>query len=111
MQFKIKIPTINEYVFVYIGEDEKVKFKKDYKIEGHDISLGISSGNAIWCKNESIAIIIHELHHVVTFITDLKGIKDEEFQAYLQEYLYIQIVKKLEKVYDHLTLYNDSDNI
>ena len=95
MRFKIKIPIIDEYAFVYIGKEEKAKFKKDFNVEGHEYALGISSGNAIWCQNEDTATLVHELHHIVSFISNIKGIKDEEFQAYLQEYLYIQIVKKI----------------
>ena len=41
--------------------------------------------------------LLHELHHVVGFITELKRLEGEmEAQAYLQEYLFKEIRRKIQ---------------
>lgn len=107
MKFTIKIPSIDENLYVYIGEDEKKGFLKTYNIESRS-ECGISVNNAIWVDELNLSILIHELHHAVTFITNNKGIDDEEFEAYLQEYLFIEICKKCENKYDRFKLYGDA---
>lgn len=41
------------------------------------------------------SVIVHETHHAATFVCERVGIKDEECEAYTQEYLYDQLMSKI----------------
>lgn len=44
-------------------------------------------------------VIIHEFHHATTDICKERGIKDEETEAYMQEYLYHRFKEQITNLY------------
>lgn len=50
-------------------------------------------------KSLDTGVIIHELHHAVTAVCKERGIKDEEAESYMQEYLYRCLKHQLANFY------------
>ena len=75
----------------------------DYMPPGETIRLPNASGDVIMMFNaDSIAdvseeLIVHETHHASTYICSFRGIEDEECEAYVQEYLYNQMLCKIDE--------------
>ena len=73
----------------------------DFMPIGETIRLGNSSGDVLMFFNAdniskiSEELIVHETHHASTYICDFRGIKDEECEAYVQEYLFNQMMCKI----------------
>lgn len=47
-------------------------------------------------ENVSYETMVHEFHHAVNCLCDFRGIDDEETEAYLQEYLFHEMLCKVD---------------
>lgn len=98
MKFEVDVDVFGRVFFFYFGKEEYKQFLKDTKTKKakHEID-GCCVDDHVWIKDASnISVLVHELHHTVTFVTKKLRIKDEETQAYLQEYLLEQVCAKLD---------------
>ena len=83
---------------IWNGDDDS-----DYMPPGETIRLPNASGDVIMMfKADSIAdvseeLMVHETHHASTYICSFRGIEDEECEAYVQEYLYNQMLCKIDE--------------
>ena len=74
----------------------------EYMPPGETLRLCNPSGDVImiFCA-DSIAdineeLVVHETHHAATYLCEFRGIEDEECEAYVQEYLFNQILNKMD---------------
>jgi len=98
---RIAIPMFFDKVRVYLGKDDIKGFNAYAKKLGctqlDEGDLGSLAGsNACWIHDAGDTLtIIHELHHVAHYMAKYRDIKDEEFEAYLQEYLFKKVMEKI----------------
>lgn len=98
MRFEVDVDVFGRVFFFYFGKEEYKQFLKDTKTKKgkHKID-GCCVDDHVWIRDSSnLSTLVHEFHHTVTFTTKKLGIKDEETQAYLQEYLLKQVCAKLD---------------
>ncbi len=75
----------------------------DYMPPGETIRLANASGDVIMFFNaDTVAdvseeLIVHETHHAATYLCKFRGINDEECEAYVQEYLFNQMMCKIDE--------------
>lgn len=100
MRFKINIKLFDYPVYFYIGEEEKEKFQKDFKLKDIDKdTYGYVYANMVWISDkDDIEIIVHECHHAKYELTKTRGIKDEETEAYILGYLVKNVIKKIKEI-------------
>lgn len=90
-----------------IKEIEKIYEEDGYMPPGHTIQLPNDAGDVIIIFKEiniskiSEELIVHETHHASHYICDYRGVKDEETEAYVQEYLFNQIMCKIDEWNDN----------
>jgi hypothetical protein len=74
----------------------------DYMPPGETLRLPNDSGDVIiFFKENCIAniseeLIVHETHHASSFVCQFRGIKDEECEAYVQDYVFNQMMCKID---------------
>jgi hypothetical protein len=79
----------------------------EYMPPGETIRLANASGDVlIFFNADSVAdvseeLIVHETHHAATYLCKFRGIDDEECEAYVQEYLFNQILCKIDEYNDN----------
>ena len=70
---------------------------------GYTIRLGNDTGDVIMMfKGDNISdvseeCIVHETHHASHFICTFRGIDDEECETYIQEYMFNQLLCKIDE--------------
>ena len=94
---------------VYIKNIEMIKSiwgnddNPDYMPPGETIRLANNSEDVFMFFNaDSIAdiseeLILHETHHASTFICKFRGIDDEECETYVQEFLFNQMLNRIDE--------------
>ncbi len=101
--FDIKLPIFRTTVGFYHGEEGLKQFnrllkRRDVELIPLDTKGGRANGSCCWVYNSSdVASIVHELHHVAYEVSLSTSIKNEEFEAYIQHYLYERVMKRLGK--------------
>ena len=103
-QFDIPLNVFRLGVGCFFGPEMKGKMESwAKKASGSpytigDTDAGHTNGTVMWVKDASSdRDIIHELHHVVYEICSKTGIRDEEFSAYMQDYLFSRVKAALER--------------
>ena len=83
------------------------RYKEDgYMPPGYTIKLANDANDVIMIfKENSIAdipeeLIVHETHHASHFVCTSRGIEDEECETYVQEYLFNQMMCKIDEYND-----------
>lgn len=105
--FKFKLPIFGTDVIVLFFKNKRDDFiqycQKTYgTIENPEVILedcpGMTCGAAIYLEDPmDMTIKAHEIDHLVSNITDAKGIKDVETRAYICGYISDKIDKHLRK--------------
>lgn len=107
-KLKINLDFVPSTVFFIVGKENYDNFmiKKNIEDElitdaktitansenyGHVIAIGIEPKE--YCTYQVKGLIVHEIAHAVDFIIDHHGFEGYEFRAYLQQHLYIEIMK------------------
>lgn len=92
---------------LFLDRDKYNKFiiKHNHNITASDFTQGIATHLQNIINGESKFIIgiflndyrvcIHEASHIVTYLMQDLGIKDDEFRAYMVEYISEQLINKL----------------
>lgn len=62
---------------------------------GHRVIVGLEPQQ--YCIYQVKGLIVHEIAHAVDFIMEQHGFEGMEFRAYLQQHLYIAIMKYYDK--------------
>jgi len=81
-------------IFKLNGSDAKT-IDMTHSKKGHRIIIGIEPQQ--YCTYQVKGLIVHEIAHTVDFIIERHGFEGYEFRAYLQQHLYIQIMKYYDK--------------
>lgn len=106
-RYFVKIPIYNIETELYIGE-ESIPSNMDIKIEDVDgcvqvVKRGEYQKIVIWLRRmdwttEHIGLLTHELYHAVNKVFAIIKVEDgvdEEFWAYLLQYLVVEYSKKI----------------
>ena len=100
MRFRVDIDVFDFTVYFFFGKDESKRFIKESGVKDINFSArGFTSNNATWIKNDNdMGSIIHEAHHLKSFIVEQLGINDEETEAYLITYIVEEAANKIRKI-------------
>ena len=106
-RYSVKIPIYNIETELYVGE-ESIPSNMDIKIEGVDgcvqvVKRGEYQKIVIWLRKmdwttHHIGLLTHELYHAVNKVFAIIKVEDgvdEEFCAYLLQYLMVEYSKKI----------------
>ena len=86
-----------------IKQLEKIYEEDEFMYPGRTIKLPNDAGDVIMIfKEKNISqipeeTIVHETHHASHFVLEYRGICDEECEAYVQEYLFNQMMCKIDE--------------
>ena len=103
----VKIPIYNIQTELYIGK-ESIPSNMDIKTEGVDGSVQVAQRDGVqkvviflkkmeWTTYD-IGLLVHELYHAVNKVHLIIGVEDaidEEFWAYMLQYLTVEYSKKI----------------
>lgn len=100
MRIRVDIDVFGYAVYFFFGVEESKRFIKETGVESVNFSArGFTSNNATWVKDDNdMGSIIHEAHHLKSFIVDKIGVKDEEVEAYLITYIVEEVANKIRKI-------------
>jgi hypothetical protein len=100
MRFLIPIDVFDMAVYFFFGEEEEKRFLKETGLDNVNFGAsGFTANNATWIKDDNdMNTIIHESYHLVKFIVDMLGIKDQETEAYMLTYIVQSTVNKIRKI-------------
>ena len=82
---------------------EKIYEEDGYMPPGHTIRLPNESGDVIMIfKQKDVSCIpeediVHETHHAAHYALSFRGVEDEECEAYTQEYLFHEMLCKIDE--------------
>jgi len=100
----IHVPLVRTHFSVLYGERGRMRMnnwlaesevKESVEVDDYG---GYANGSVFWvCDITNHSDIVHELHHVSNNISKEIGVDSEEFEAYLQGFLYDELMKRLKK--------------
>ena len=80
----------------FLNSDAKT-IDMNHAKHGHRIIICIDPRQ--FCVYQVKGLIVHEIAHAVDFMMTVHGFEGMEFRAYLQQHLYIEIMKYYDKNY------------
>ena len=113
MIHKMKIDMLNTNIVLVVGKNKAKKYaKKEYDVElelntegscieivddgKHDILVVLGKSRDIIGQK---GLLVHEISHAISFIMDWYNIECDEFRSYAVQYLYGEMVRKIDKMH------------